>query len=100
MPITFPFGADDLRGDEANLSGTAAEIEHGLACAQIFARIAAAVIALDHLLRNDLEIFRIVIDRTTKLLFRGLRSSSVTFPDGGFGVHCAHGVDLNEYRRD
>ena len=43
------------------------EIEHRLAFAEILARIAAAVIAIDHFLRNDLEVFGIVIDRTTKL---------------------------------
>ena len=45
---------DDLRGDETDFSGPAAEIEHGLALAQIFARIAAAVVAFDHFLRDDL----------------------------------------------
>ena len=90
IPITFPSGADDLRGDEANLSCAAPEIEHRLACSQILARIAAAVIALDHFLRNDFEIFGIVIDRTTKFRFGGFGSGGVTFPDGGFGVDRAH----------
>ena len=81
---------DDLRRDETNLAGAAAEIEHGLAFSQIFARVAAAVIAIDDLLRNDFEIFGIVIDRATKLCFGGFGSGGVTFPDGGFGVDRAH----------
>ena len=88
--MTLPVGPDDLRGDEADLAGAAAEIEHRLARAQIFARIAAAVIALDHLLRDDLEIFGVVIDRAAKLRLGGFGAGGVTFADGGFSVDRAH----------
>ena len=94
IPITFPSGADDLRGDEANLSGAAPEIEHRLVFSQILAGIAAAVIAIDDFLRNDFEIFGIVIDRTTKLRFGGFGPGGVTFPDGGFCVDRAHVGEL------
>jgi len=77
----FSFRPHHLRGDETNLSSAASEIEHRLAFPEISARIAATVIAFDDFLRNDLEVFRVVIDRATKFRFRGLRSSRVTFPD-------------------
>ena len=64
----FALRPDNLRGDETNFSRAAAEIEDGLAFAQILARIAATVIALDYFLRNGLEIFRFVIDGTTKFV--------------------------------
>ncbi len=79
--MTLPAAPDDLRGDETDLSRAAAEIEHGLALAQIFARIAAAVIALDHFLRNDLEVISVVIDRATKPRLGCLRAGGVTFSD-------------------
>ena len=95
MPITFPSRPDDLRGDEADLAGAAAEVEHRLAGPQILARIAAAIIPLDHLRRNDFEILGIVIDRAAKLRLGGPGSGGVTFPDGGFGVDRAHRDGMN-----
>src|SRR4030095_6383781 len=77
------FGTDDLRGDEANLPGAASEIKHGFAAAQIFAGIAATVIALGDFLRDDLEIARIVINRTAQCSVLRLRPGGVALLDGG-----------------
>ncbi len=90
--MTLPCGTHDLRRDEANLSSAAAEIEDGLAFAQILARIAAAVIALDYLLRNDFQVLGVVIDGATKLGFGCFRSGGVAFTDFGFGVDGAHNL--------
>ncbi len=65
-PDDLARGADDLRGDEANLAGAAAEIEDGLASPQIFARIAATVIPLDHLRGMTLRYSGVVIDWAAK----------------------------------
>ena len=62
----------------------------------MLARIAAAVVALDHLLRDDFEILRVVIDRAAERGFLRLRAGGVALFDGGFdaeigGVHLKTG---------
>ena len=81
-----------MRGDEADFSGAAAEIEDGLAGAQIFAGIAAAVIALDDFLRDDFEILGVVFDRAAKFRFGCLGARRIAFTDFGFGVDGAHAL--------
>ena len=84
-PDHLSVGPNDLRGDETNLSGAAAEIEHRLALAQILARIAATVIALDHFLRNDFEILADCSRPDNKALSRAnFRSRGITLTDDGF----------------
>ena len=82
----FAARSDDLRRDEADLPGAAAEIENGFALAYVFARIAAAVIPLDHFLRNDFEVFAVVVDRATKPWLGRLSPGSVAFSDGSFWI--------------
>ena len=81
-----PLRADHLRGDEANFPRAAAEIEHGLAFADIGARVAAAVVALNDFLRNDFEPARIVLHRAAERGFAALRTGGVAVFDGGFDV--------------
>src|SRR5207249_4895648 len=64
---------DDLRRDETNLAGPAAEIEHRLAFANIPARIAAAVILRDDFLRYDFQKLPVILDGATQFRFDGLR---------------------------
>ena len=46
-------GPDDLRGDEGDLAAAAAEVQHRLALAEVLGGVAAAVVAVEHLLRDD-----------------------------------------------
>ncbi len=88
--------ADDLRGDEADFARAAAEVEHRLAGMQVLAGIAAAVVALDDLLRDDLEVLRIVIDRAAQGGLARLGAAGVTFLGGAFDVEgevCSSGLD-------
>ena len=75
----FAVRADDLRGDETDFAGAAAQIDNHFAFAQITRRIAATVIAFDHFLLNDLEVIQIVIDRTTKARLGRLRTCGIAF---------------------
>ena len=91
-PITRPSESDDLGGDEADLAGAAAEIEHGFSRTQILTRIAAAIVAFDNLLGNHLEILWIVLDGTAKGRLLGLGAGGIAVADGGFGFQeFAHG---------
>ena len=69
-PMTLPLGPTTCAAMKHIFPVPLPEIEHRLAFAQILAGIAATVIAFDDFLRNDLEIFGIVIDRATKFRFR------------------------------
>ena len=71
------FGADDLCGDVAYLAPTAAEIEHRFPPMQMPGRIATAIITLQDLLGDGLQIAVIVGDRTAE---------SVFLDAGGLGV--------------
>src|SRR5206468_3965837 len=64
----FTVRPDDLCGDETDFSRAAAQIEDRFAFTQVTRGIATAVIALDHFSWNDLEIFRVVIYRTTQFV--------------------------------
>src|SRR5438874_9370698 len=79
-----------LGRDETNLSGAAPEIEDRLAFPEILTGIAATVVAFDDFLWNDLEVFRVVIDRAAKFRLSRLRAGSVAFSDFGFSVDGAH----------
>ena len=83
-PMTLPCGPTTCAAMKQIFPGPAAEIEHGLALAQILARIATTVIALDHFLRNRGEILRFVFDRTTKFVRAYFRSGRITLTDDGF----------------
>jgi hypothetical protein len=52
--------------------------------------IAAAVIALDHFGRNDLEQLRTILDGAAELLFEHPGSGSIAGFDRGFGVKWIH----------
>jgi hypothetical protein len=53
-------GADHLSGDEAHLAGARTEIEHGLACTHVPARISTPIVAGDDLVREGCKESRIV----------------------------------------
>ncbi len=76
-----PLGPDHLRGDEADLARAATEIEHRLSGLQVLRRVAAAVVALDHLGRDDLQVARVVVDRAAELLDLGVRALAVPLSD-------------------
>jgi hypothetical protein len=80
--------ADDLRGDEADLAATAAQIEDRLARPHVARGVAAAVVALDHLARNGLEVVRVVVDGAAqrRLAIPGRRAVAL--------AHCALDVDV------
>ena len=82
----FAFEPDDLRGDKADFSRAAAQIEDDFAFAQITRRVAAPVITLDHFLRNHLEVFGVIMDRTAKFLRSFCCSRRVTLADDGFSA--------------
>ena len=83
-PLTTPYVKEEPEDDIG--AGSAAEIEHGFARFEVFTRVAAAVVALDHLRRDDLEISGVIVDRTAKLRFLGVGGGAVSFFDGTFGV--------------
>ncbi len=58
---------DDLGGDEADLAGAAAEVEDRLAGLEVAARIATAVVPLQDLLWNHLEVPGVVVDRAAEV---------------------------------
>src|SRR5204863_1271470 len=64
--------------------------DDGFAFPEILTGIAATVIAFDDFLWNDLEVFRVVIDRATKFRLSRPRAGSVAFSDFGFSVDGAH----------
>src|SRR5262249_580461 len=80
----FSFRTHNLRGNEANFSGSTADIENYFAFVQITRRIAASIIELDHFARNDFEILGLIIDRTTKFLRSFLRSGRVALTNNSF----------------
>jgi hypothetical protein len=75
---------NNLSSDETDFSRAAAQIENRFAFAQLRRRVTTAVIALDYFLRNDLQIFRFVIDGTTKFVRPLLCSCRVPLTDNGF----------------
>ena len=80
----LPFGVNYLRGNEANISGATTEIQDGFVNLDMLAWVAATVVALDNLIGNGFEVFRVIIDRATKRIFLCLYGGSVTFPDRCF----------------
>ena len=82
----FPLWADNLCGDETDFSRAAAQIENRFAFAQITRWIAATVIALDYFLRNNVEIFGLVFDWTTKFIGAFSCADSISLPDDGFST--------------
>ena len=72
-------GPHDLGGDEADLAAARAEVEHDVALAHVAGWVAAAVVAVKHLLRDDLEILRVVIDRAAQRGLHGLRAGGIAF---------------------
>ena len=89
-----PRRAHHLRRDETNLSRPAPEIEHRLPGPQMLARIAAAVVALDDLRRDDFQILRIVIHRAAQRRLTALRPGGVALLHGRFDVDWFHGLSL------
>jgi hypothetical protein len=79
-------GPDDLRGDETDFSGAAAEVEDGFAGAEITGWIAAAVIALDYFGRDDFQVLTVVFDRTTEGFDARLCRIAVAITDGAFNI--------------
>lgn len=75
---------NDLCGDEANLPSTAAQIEDGVSFPHIARRITAAVIALKHVLGNDLEVLGVVVDGAAQGSLAPRGCSRVARPDGIF----------------
>jgi len=80
----FAAWSDNLRGDKTNFPSAAAKIEHDFTFAQIAGRVAAAIIALDYFSWNCCEIFRLVIDRTTKFPRAFFCSRRITLADDAF----------------
>ena len=69
------------------ISGPASQIENGFARVQILRGIPTAVVLLDDLGRNGVEIAWIVINRATEGGFGGLRGGGVSFLDRCLGIH-------------
>jgi len=63
---------------------SAAQIEHGFAGLHILRGIAAAVVLVDHLLRDDLEQVAIIFDRAAERCFRCFGGGGVAQRDGSF----------------
>ena len=78
---------DDLAGQEADLAGAAAQVEHRLAFAQVCRGVTAAVVALQDLARDGGEQGGIVLDRAAQALFAGLRGLGVAGAHGLFDLH-------------
>ena len=76
-----PSGPDRLRGDEADLAAAAAQVEDRLALAQVLARVAAAVVALEDLRGDRLEVAGVVVHRTAQRLFAGLAPPSLVIKE-------------------
>jgi hypothetical protein len=75
------FGTDHLRSDETDLSGTAAEIQHGFTGMKVLAWITTAIVPLDHFFRNDFQILTIVFNRATQSRLLSLGGGGVTVFD-------------------
>src|SRR5262249_12476817 len=75
-------GSHDLRRDEADLAATAAEVEHDVSLAHVARGIAAAVVALDHLLGDGAQVARIVVDGTAEARLACLRGVAVALAYG------------------
>ena len=76
----------NLRNDVTDLAAAAAQVEHSFALAYEARRIAAAVIAVEDFLGDDLEIFAVVFHRTAQGVLAGFRRRLVTFQDFLFGI--------------
>src|SRR5882724_1042347 len=81
-----PLGADDLRRDVADLAGARSEIEHRFSGREMAGRVAAAVVALENLRRNRLEVAGVVVDRATKRSLGSAGRSHVALEDFAFDV--------------
>ena len=83
-------GPDDLRGDETDFSGATAQVEHGLAGSEVTAGVAAAIVLLNDLVRDDFQKTLIVIHSATQGRFGGPGGDRITMFHGGFRIGQAH----------
>src|SRR5262249_35601534 len=91
-----PARTGDLSGDKTDLAASRTEIERDVAFSHESRRIAAAVIAVYDLLRNDAQIFRIVGHGTAQLGHLLQRRPSVSVCHRPFNIeNCAHRVVLS-----
>ena len=92
-PDDAALGANHLRGDEADLPGAGAEVEHGLAGLEPLGGVAAAVVLFNDFVGNDFEPFAVVFDRAAERGFRCFGSIGVAgFDTGAGGGGGSHGV--------
>ncbi len=83
-------GADHLGGDEADLAGAAAQVEDRLAGLEVAAGVAAAVVALEHLVGDHLEVAGVVVDGAAQVGLALAGAVAVTLFDRLFDVGKAH----------
>src|SRR5262249_24068471 len=82
-----PRRADDLCGDEADLAAARAEVKDGIAGPDIGRRVAAAVVALQHLGRDGIQVARLITDRAAQGRLYRPRPGTVALADGFFRSH-------------
>ena len=80
----FSGAANNLRSNKADLSRSGSEIQNRLSFVDVLGGIAAAIVSLDDFIRNDLQIFFVVIDRAAQGCFLLLGTSGVTLSDRRF----------------
>ncbi len=71
------FRADNLRCDKTDFSAAGPKVQNGFTFANITGRIAAAIITIEDILRNNFKILRVIIDWAAKCRFHGLRARAI-----------------------
>ena len=79
-------GADQLRRDVTNLAGAGAQVEYRVARPHKQRGVAAAVISLQDLGRDKLQVARVAAGRTTKRQLFGAGSLAVALPHRLFRI--------------
>jgi hypothetical protein len=85
-PMTRPRVADHLRGDEADLAAAGAQVEHRLPGGEVRAGVTAAVVPVEHVGGDRLEVAGVVVDGAAQLGLHGTGTGAVAGRDGGLDL--------------
>ena len=79
--------ADYLAGNKTNLAATTAQIEHGVPWLNETTGIAASIVTVEHILRDNAQVFGIIGHRATQSRLQRLSGSAVTVLNGNGLIH-------------